>query len=132
MSDDNQTDDDQNFKQRLNDALKRNNLDLTGDEPIKVNETESDFGAASNGLAQGMRLGLEFLSGTIVGLLIGLGLDKYFDTSPWCLLVFSLLGFAAGMLNVYRDINQIQESIGVNKRNVLTERVKSPIQQSTD
>ena len=124
--------DEETFNQRLNDALKRSNIDLTGDEPVQLPPEESDFGAASSGLAQGMRLCLEFLSGTVVGLLIGFGLDRYFDTTPWCLLVFTLLGFAAGILNVYRDINQIQESIGINKRNVLTKSPKEPIQQSTD
>lgn len=126
--------DDRNFEGRLNDALKRNHLDLTGDTPIDTQDADdsSAFGEASSGLAQGMRLGLEFFSGTIVGLLIGLGIDRYFDTTPWFLMIFTLFGFMAGMLNVYRDINQMQETIGVNKRNVLTKPSKKPIQQSTD
>lgn len=125
---------DQTFEQRLNDALKRNHVDLTGDAPIDMpDENDSSaFGEASSGLAQGMRLGLEFFSGTVVGLLIGFGIDRYFDTTPWFLLIFTFLGFGAGLLNVYRDINQIQESVGINKRNVLTKRDESPIQRSTD
>lgn len=125
--------DDETFNQRLNDALKRNDIDLTGDKPIGTDQGgESDFGVASAGLAQGMRLGLEFMSGTVVGLLIGYGLDRYFETTPWFLLIFTILGFAAGILNVYRDINQIEEGIGINKRKTLTKADKKPIQQSTD
>lgn len=125
--------DDQSFEQRLNDALKRNNVDLTGDAPIDMPpEGDNAFSEASSGLAYGMRIGLEFVSGTVVGLLIGYGVDRYFDTAPWFLLLFTILGFAAGLLNVYRDINNIQESIGINKRNVLTKDAESSIQRSTD
>lgn len=108
------------FEQRLNDALKRNNIDLTGDKPLEGDLIDEDGGDSTSGLAYGMRMGVEFLSGTVVGLLIGWGLDEYFGTSPWFLLVFVILGFAAGLLNVFRDINNIQESIGINRRNVLT------------
>lgn len=118
------SDDDQTFQRRLNEALKRNNLDLTGDKPVELPAETDDFGNASSGLAQGMRLGLEFLSGTVVGMGIGWGIDTYFHSMPWGLLIFTVLGFAAGILNVYRDINQIQESIGINKRNVLTKDAK--------
>ncbi len=112
--------DDKKFEDRLNDALKRNDLDLTGDAPVAGNGDEtSDFGAASTGLAYGMRIGLEFMSGTVVGLGIGWGLDRFFDTSPWCLLVFTVLGFFAGMMNVFRDINRLDNSIGVNRKNVV-------------
>lgn len=125
-------DEEDTFNQRLNDALKRNEIDLTGDKPIGMDQEQSDFGAASSGLAQGMRLGLEFLSGTVVGMGIGYGIDRYFDTTPWFLLIFTLLGFGAGILNVYRDINNIQEGIGINKQNSLTKAAKKPIQHPTD
>ena len=31
---------------------------------------------------------------------IGLGIDRYFDTSPWLMLVFLVLGIAAGFRNI--------------------------------
>ena len=37
-----------------------------------------------------------------VGVGIGLLLDRWLDTGPWFLLLFFVLGAAAGMLNVYR------------------------------
>jgi ATP synthase protein I len=116
--------DNKKFEDRLNDALKRNDIDLTGDVPVKGAEDESGFAEASTGLAYGMRIGLEFMSGTVVGLGIGWGLDRFFDTSPWCLLVFTVLGFFAGILNVFRDINRLDNTIGVNRKNVVGK--KSP------
>ncbi len=42
------------------------------------------------------------LVATMVGALIGYGLDKLFGTEPWLLVLFLLFGGAAGCLNVYR------------------------------
>jgi len=38
----------------------------------------------------------------VVGGAIGWGVDRLFGTSPWGLIVFVLLGFAAGILTVLR------------------------------
>jgi ATP synthase protein I len=125
--------DDDNFNQRLNDALKRNDLAIADHHPVvEENDSPDDFGTASSGLATGMRIGLEFMSGTVVGLLIGWGIDRYFDTTPWFLLIFTILGFAAGVMNVYRSINNIDEGIGINRRNVLTKAPESRKSKPTD
>jgi F0F1-type ATP synthase assembly protein I len=62
-----------------------------------------------NGWGNGMRLGMEMAGGPIVGLGIGHMLDKWLDTEPLCLLVFLVLGLAAGFLNVYRMIKQEED-----------------------
>jgi len=49
-----------------------------------------------------MRLGVEFTSGILVGTLIGRGIDVYFGTHPWGLVIFIILGIMAGSLNIYR------------------------------
>jgi F0F1-type ATP synthase assembly protein I len=54
------------------------------------------------GISFGLRLGVEMLVATMVGALIGYGLDKFFETEPWLLVLFLLFGGAAGCLNVYR------------------------------
>ncbi len=123
---------DQTFEQRLNDALKRNDIDLTGDKPIEDTGVDATEGDSVSGLAYGMRLGIEFLAGTVVGLGLGWWLDMTFDTTPWLLLLFGILGFAAGLLNVFRDINNIQDSIGINRSNVLTENAKNSNTIATD
>jgi len=48
------------------------------------------------------RIGSELVAGLIVGVGIGLLLDKWLDTSPWFLVAFFFLGAVAGMWNVYR------------------------------
>lgn len=49
-----------------------------------------------------MRLGTEFVSGILVGTLIGRAIDVYFGSHPLGLVIFILLGIIAGSLNVYR------------------------------
>lgn len=60
----------------------------------------------NNGLRQGMqiafRLGTELTVATLIGALMGHGLDRFFGTRPWGLAVGVIVGGAAGCLNVYR------------------------------
>jgi ATP synthase protein I len=58
-----------------------------------------------SGLARGLRLSTELVAGVLVGALIGLALDHWLGISPWGLIVFLLLGFAAGVRNVVRAAN---------------------------
>jgi ATP synthase protein I len=53
-------------------------------------------------MARGFRLSTELVGGVIVGALIGWLLDRWLGISPWGMIVFLLLGFAAGVLNVMR------------------------------
>jgi ATP synthase protein I len=50
----------------------------------------------------GFRVGVEMLSALIVGLVIGWMLDRWLGTKPWLLLLFVVLGVAAGVMNVVR------------------------------
>ena len=61
-------------------------------------------------MAQAFRLSSEFIAAIVVGALIGYGIDAFFNTSPFGLLVFLLLGFAAGILNVLRAVGKVAES----------------------
>lgn len=54
-------------------------------------------------MARGFRLSSELIAGVIVGALIGWGIDHLLSTSPWGLIVFVLLGFTAGVVNVIRS-----------------------------
>lgn len=53
-------------------------------------------------LARGFRLSTELVAGVLVGALIGWLLDRWLGSTPWGLIVFLLLGFTAGVLNVMR------------------------------
>ena len=52
--------------------------------------------------ARGFRLSTELVGGVLVGAGLGWLLDRWLGTTPWGLIVFLLLGFAAGVLNVMR------------------------------
>ncbi len=65
----------------------------TAEEPPRTGS--SDF-------AWAFRLASEFVAGVLVGVALGWGLDRVAGTSPWGLIGFLLLGFAAGVLNVVR------------------------------
>ncbi|MDE1569197.1 AtpZ/AtpI family protein [Aquabacter sp. P-9] len=53
-------------------------------------------------MALAFRLGSEFVAGTLVGAMIGWGIDAVFSVSPWGIILFTLIGFAAGVLNMMR------------------------------
>ncbi len=69
----------------------------------------------TSGIARGFRLSTELVAGVIVGAIIGWLLDRWLGISPWGLIVFLLLGFAAGVINVMRAAG-IDPSSGANKR----------------
>ena len=67
--------------------------------------------------ARGYKLVSEFAAGTLVGGLIGYGIDWVFGTLPFGLIIFLLLGFGAGFLNLARAANRMppaQERLTTN------------------
>jgi ATP synthase protein I len=51
-------------------------------------------------------VGLSFVLALVIGVAGGVWLDRHWGTSPWGLLLGFGLGFAAGILNVYRATRQ--------------------------
>lgn len=64
----------------------------------------------SPGYAQAIKVASEFVAGIIVGGGIGWLIDRAAGTSPWALIVFLFLGFAAGVLNVLRAEGVVAEA----------------------
>jgi len=58
--------------------------------------------ARASAMAMGFRLSSELVAGVLVGAALGWGFDRLLSTSPWGLIVFLLLGFTAGVMNVMR------------------------------
>ena len=65
-------------------------------------EARSGSKSDPSALARGFRLSTELVAGVLVGAFIGWALDKWLGISPWGMIVFLLLGFAAGVINVMR------------------------------
>jgi ATP synthase protein I len=64
------------------------------------------------GIGFALRVGTELVAGLGVGAGIGWGLDYWLGTKPWLMIVFFLLGAAAGMLNVFRLVSGIGAGVG--------------------
>src|ERR1700712_4028264 len=62
-----------------------------------------DAEARPSAMAIGFRLSSELVAGVVVGAAIGWGFDRLLSTSPFGLIVFLLLGFTAGVVNVVRS-----------------------------
>jgi ATP synthase protein I len=71
-----------------------------------------DGAAKASAMALGFRLSSELIAGVIVGGLLGWGFDRLLSTSPFGLIVFVLLGFVAGVVNVVRSAGVAQNRTG--------------------
>ena len=65
--------------------------------------------ADPSAIARGFRLSTELVAGVLVGAAIGWLLDRWLGISPWGHIIFLLLGFAAGVLNVMRAAGIVRE-----------------------
>jgi ATP synthase protein I len=65
--------------------------------------------ANASAMARGIRLSTELVAGVIVGAAVGWALDRWLGLKPWGFIVFTLLGFAAGMLNLMRSAGVVAE-----------------------
>ncbi len=63
----------------------------------------------ATGFAQALRLSTEFVAGILVGGGLGWLIDSVLGTSPFGLIVFLLLGFVAGVLNVLRSAGLVAD-----------------------
>jgi ATP synthase protein I len=62
------------------------------------------------GLIFAYRISSELVAALIVSVILGLTIDKFLDTKPIALIALIILGFFAGLLNIYRLIRRIENS----------------------
>jgi ATP synthase protein I len=86
---------DQSFEKRLREARGKQGLDA----PDAGSPT-----ADNAAMGAGLRVGVELVSALVVATAIGWGLDHWLHTLPLFLIIFVLLGGAAGVLNVWRQM----------------------------
>ena len=72
----------------------------------QINPNEQKRGSF---MGNAFKLGTELVAAVGVGTIIGFILDSWFGTKPWLIVIFFFLGAAAGMLNVIRAANRMQE-----------------------
>lgn len=98
-------------------AFKRRASDL-GERLGKVKARRIEPGQGEDrgqSMGQAYRMVVEFVVGTAGGGFIGWLLDGWLGTAPWLLLLFLMLGFAAGMLNMIRVSRQVKSSAPLGK-----------------
>lgn len=85
-------------------------------------DKEKGKSETSSSVAHAMKLSSEFIAGIIVGAVIGWTLDQFAGTNPWGMIVFLLLGFVAGTLNVLRSSGYVADKGGITSKNTEKER----------
>ncbi len=82
----------------------------------KRRSAKPDPGERGKGLAFAMRIGVELVAALIVGVAIGYFLDQWLGTKPWFLLLFFVIGSAAGFMNVFRVVSGLGGQVGYRKQ----------------
>lgn len=114
-----------------NDTPKRPPDDISafGEKIKKARETEEsrqiwrkEFDKPpQSALGLAFRVSVELVSALVVALAIGWALDQWLDTGPIFMVVFLLLGFAAGLMNVYRVAKGMTGSVGYQEKTEVSE-----------
>ena len=68
-----------------------------------------DSGEKGVFLGNAFKLGTELIAAVLVGTFIGFILDSWFDTKPILIIIFFLIGVAAGITNVFRSAKNMQK-----------------------
>ena len=64
----------------------------------------------------GWRMVTELVAGLGIGFGIGYGLDHLFGTLPWLMLIFTMLGFVAGVKTMMRSATELTQSNQAEKQ----------------
>src|SRR3546814_488147 len=81
----------------------------------KRRKTKTRSEIQGQGLGFALRIGVEIVAALIVGVGIGLLLDWWLGTKPWFLLLFFVLGAAAGFMNVFRVVGGLGGQVGYRR-----------------
>ncbi|MBE1236451.1 AtpZ/AtpI family protein [Phaeovibrio sulfidiphilus] len=60
-----------------------------------------------------MRISVEMVTTIAVGGALGYGLDKWMGSAPFAMVLCLLLGGAAGVMNAYRVVKGLDDSVGL-------------------
>jgi ATP synthase protein I len=90
-------------------------IDRARAERVRGPVPVGDHSTMQQGLALGLRIGIELV--VAIGVATGLGwaIDRWLGTRPWGIIVLFFLGVAVGMLNVYRAVSGISTPVGYRR-----------------
>ena len=78
-------------------------------ETAKSTKTQPLKKKNEGGAGFGFKISTEIIAALVVGVGIGLIVDKYLGTKPFGLIIFFIFGAIAGFLNVYRVMRRIEK-----------------------
>jgi len=82
----------------------------------KAREAARNEKKEPSGAGIGFRVATDIVAALVVGVLIGLALDEALGTKPWMMIVFFILGAAAGVLNVFRTMEGYGYAAGYQRQ----------------
>ena len=65
--------------------------------------------SGSSLLGAAFKMSTELVAAVLIGTFIGFILDSWFDTKPILIIIFFLIGVAAGITNVFRSAKNMQK-----------------------
>ncbi len=77
-------------------------------EAARARRKAAERPVASSGIGAAVRIAVDLVAGIAVGVAIGYFLDRWLDTRPWMLILFFILGAAAGFRNVFRAAQRME------------------------
>jgi ATP synthase protein I len=83
---------------------------LAGKREKAAAEAQAPSKGDPTAMARAVKMSSEFIAGVVVGAFLGWGIDQVAGTSPFGLIIFLILGFAAGVLNVMRAAGAVAPS----------------------
>ncbi len=96
----------------LDEAALAHRMKRLGDslEVRRAADEVKDSPGRRSGFARAIKVASEFVAGIAVGTGLGWLIDRMAGTTPWAMIVFLFLGFAAGVLNVLRAEGMVAEA----------------------
>jgi ATP synthase protein I len=79
-------------------------------EQAETKQRQADASAGVSAGAMALRYGAEFGASVFVGIMIGLGIDHFFGTEPWGILIMMTFGLAAGIMGVIRAYKELTDA----------------------
>ncbi len=83
----------------------KNDLSERLEQKLKKAKTNNLY--KNNGYSIGLKISMDLISSIIVGVLIGLGLDKIFLTKPIFFIIFLVLGIITGFYSLFKTMKKL-------------------------